>query len=549
MKVKSKPRTTFIIVLWEALVIVLFPTAPEAFSFSDSIFFSRDETKFPPNPYGQKAREFWDSFSQKDLAKLEKFFSTCLPEEKLAEISAVERAIKLINLREKLGEVALAKVETRRPEEIIITFSSTPDSFWQLGLNFNLIGGKLILVAMIIEETGQDALLPPLPALDLDQALQKLDGEISLATAEDRFSGVVLIAKDFNPIFFKAYGLASREFDVPNRLNTKFNLGSINKIFTKVAIAHLVEKGLLSLGTKLGSILPNYPNPEAREKVTVKNLVAMTAGIGDFFGPDFQKTPKEFLRHNRDYLPLFASKPLAFEPGTKQLYSNGSYVVLGEIIAKVSGMDYYEYIQKNIFDVAGMKESAWYEADELVSNLAEGYTREKAGWKDGQPSRQKKLDEENSFLEKETPREKKMDEAKMAGEQQAMVKDENRKISWRRNIYTRPARGSAAGGGYATAQDLLRFIRALDEGKLLSLVFTDWVFGGPEPRPGQVRNQEAVNRENWNLGLAGGAPGINASLEFEARSGWTVIVLANLDPPAATDISRLVKRYLRAVIN
>jgi CubicO group peptidase (beta-lactamase class C family) len=117
----------------------------------------------------------------------------------------------------------------------------------------------------------------------------------------------------------------------------------------------------------------------------------------------------------------------------------------------------------------------------------------------------------------------------------------------RKNIYTRPARGGAAGGGYSTAEDLLRFVEALQSGKLLSAPYIEWMLGGPEPSAGAPPAPRKGGR--GGMGYAGGAPGINAALEFGGAAEPVIIVLANLDPPAAVDASKMIRRFLSAVRN
>ena len=116
----------------------------------------------------------------------------------------------------------------------------------------------------------------------------------------------------------KSYGLANREKKIPNTTGTKFNLGSMNKSFTQVAIAQLAAEGKLSLKDPIKKFLPDYPNKEAAEKVTVEQLLTMSSGIGDFFNERYEATPKKKLNSISAYLPLFADKPLAFEPGSKR---------------------------------------------------------------------------------------------------------------------------------------------------------------------------------------------------------------------------------------
>jgi len=303
----------------------------------------------------------------------------------------------------------------------------------------------------------------------------------------DGFSGVVLIAKDGKPVLERAAGFANRSLEVRNRIDTKFNLGSINKTFTKLAIAQLLEAGKLSLDDTLGKFLPDFPNPEAAAKVTVAQLIAMRSGIGDFFGPEFNATPKDRIRKLADYLPFFARKPLAFEPGTAEAYSNGGYVTLGLIIEKVSGQTYYNYVRDHIYKPAGMADTDAFELDAIVPNLATGYVGKS-----------------------------------------------------RANIYTLPARGSSAGGGYSTAPDLVKFAEAVLGDKLTSRPYTVWYLGGPRPEaatPGSA----APGPLRGGLGIAGGSPGVNGALELNAAQHLVIVVLANDDPPAAEALARRIR--------
>ena len=330
------------------------------------------------------------------------------------------------------------------------------------------------------EKSGERGNSPEPSKEKLSEAgmIEHLNAMIDKRVADDSFSGVVMIAKDGKPIFQRAVGLASKSYNVPNRIDTKFNLGSINKLFTRIAISQLIEQGKLSLDDTIGKHLPDYPNKEAAEKVTIKHLLDMQSGIGDFFGPKFEATPKNRIRSIKDYLPLFADQPLKFEPGTSRAYSNGGYIVLGAIIEKVTGQSYYDYVRERIFKPAGMENTDSYEVDVVTPNLAMGYRRDANGVR----------------------------------------------VS---NVYTTPARGSSAGGGYSTAEDLLKFTIALRTNKLLSEAQTKRTLPG-------------------GLGVAGGAPGINAELEIDP-GGYTVIVLSNYDPPSAANISQQIRKWIASI--
>lgn len=127
--------------------------------------------------------------------------------------------------------------------------------------------------------------------------------------ADNMFSGAVLVAKDGDPIFRKAYGLASKRFNVPNRVDTKFNVGSLNKMFTAVAITQLAEQGKLSLNDPVSKHLRDYPS-EVADKVIVHQLLTHTSGLGDFLKDDVFTVSKASLRTVEDHIPLFVDNPL-----------------------------------------------------------------------------------------------------------------------------------------------------------------------------------------------------------------------------------------------
>src|SRR5262249_10815599 len=148
--------------------------------------------------------------------------------------------------------------------------------------------------------------------------------------------------------FQKAYGLADRDKKIPNDLNTRFRLGSMNKMFTSVAIAQLVQQGKMSYNDTVAKLLPDYPDKDIAAKIAVHQLLTHTSGLGDFFGPEFREK-KDTLHGLNDYLKLFAGKPLKFEPGKGWAYSNAGMIVAGLIVERVSGQNYYDYVREHIF--------------------------------------------------------------------------------------------------------------------------------------------------------------------------------------------------------
>ena len=336
---------------------------------------------------------------------------------------------------------------------------------------------------------------PPGPPFSDEAAVQAMREILTRAAQADSFSGAVLLARDGKPLLRQAWNLAERRTGTPNRPETRFNLGSINKLFTKVAIAQLAEQGKLSLDDPLTRWLPDWPGASA-SKITIALLASHRAGVGDIFGQRYEAADRSKLRHNRDFIPLFRDQPLWFEPGTSERYSNGSYVLLGEIIAKASGKDYYDYMRDHVWGPAGMTATAYLAIDDSARDVAMGYSRGDDG--------------------RGTPSE---------------------------NVSSRPGRGSAAGGGYSTLDDMLRFDQALLANRLCAPAWTAWVIGGPPPTDARAAAAPGAGGEKPGFGFAGGAPGISA--EHMHEGALTLIVLGNFDPPYTQAMAAKLRSIVR----
>lgn len=309
------------------------------------------------------------------------------------------------------------------------------------------------------------------------EVVAALEKELADRAAADEFSGVVLLAKDGKPIFRKAYGMADLGLQVPNNPETKFNLGSINKMFTRLSIQQLALDGKLSLDDTIAKWIPDYPDKDVAAKVTVRQLLEMRSGLGDIFTPEFRDAAKDRFLKPRDLFPVFAGKPLLFEPGTDQRYSNAGYVVLGAIVEAASGQDYYDYVREHIYQPAGMTNTDSWELDVPVPNRAVGYTRN--GPRGPAPGGGR-----------------------------------------RNNLFDTAFKGSPAGGGYSTADDLLKLDAALRAG----ILFRD-------------------GRKIAGMGAAGGTPGCNALFE-QLDDHYTLIALSNYDPPSAERLGELVRGWM-----
>jgi CubicO group peptidase (beta-lactamase class C family) len=337
-------------------------------------------------------------------------------------------------------------------------------------------------------------------------AAKEMQAYLDTLVAENKLSGVLLVAKNGVTVASKAAGVANKATKAPIDLNTKFNLGSMNKMFTSVAIAQLAQAGKLSFTDTIAKHLPDYPNKEVADKVTIHQLLTHTSGLGMYWNEKFM-AQREKLVTVAAHLPLFTSDPLLFPPGEKFQYSNSGFMVLGAIIEKVSGQDYYSYVQEHIYKPAGMSDTGFYEPGKDIPNLAIGYSRMSP---DGKP----------------------LEEAKD-------------------NTSTREVKGGPAGGGYSTAPDLVKFQQALLGYKLLDKQHTELITAGKVDMPrGMGRYGYGFGDMTFggkhSIGHNGGAPGIAANFEMFPDSGYTAVALMNSDPPTMMPIAKAIRERIPA---
>jgi CubicO group peptidase (beta-lactamase class C family) len=296
--------------------------------------------------------------------------------------------------------------------------------------------------------------------------------------------GSVLVARDGKVVLSKGYGSANLEWDVPNSPSAKFRLGSITKQFTAACILLLEERGKLKVEDPVKKYMPDAP--AAWDKVTIFHLLTHTSGIPSFTGfPDYHSTeatpstPEQLVARFRD-------KPLEFQPGEKWNYSNSGYVLLGFLIEKISQQSYSQFVQENIFNPLGMKDSGYDSNSTVILHRASGYTPGDKG-----PTNA-------GYIDMSIP--------------------------------------LSAGALYSTTEDLLRWEQGLMGGKLLSAASlqkmttpfkNDYAFG------------LGVHTKNGHKVIehGGGIEGFNTDLAYYPEDKLTVVVLANLNGGAPEAIA------------
>jgi CubicO group peptidase (beta-lactamase class C family) len=452
------------------------------------------QSQLPDTPAGNQAKGWLEVFNAGDVEKRREFLQKNYP-------SRLERFDRETEMRRGTGGFDVIKVAESTPTKIVLLIRERlGDQIAQFTVEVEPAPPHVVkqFQFQVLPRAGEFA-IPHLSESELVTSLRKRVDDL---VAGDLFAGAVLVAKigkrDGKTVFGQAYGLADREKKTPNTLKTRFRLGSMNKMFTAVATLQLVQNGKLDLKAPFGNYLTDYPNKDVASKVTIEQMLTHTGGTGDIFGPEFDKNRLE-LKTLQDYLKLYGNRGPEFQPGSQWKYSNYGFLLLGVIVEKVSGQSYYDYVRDNIFKPAGMIATASEPEDQVVADRSVGYMRS------GGPS-------------------------------------------WQANTDTLPYRGTSAGGGYSTVEDLLKFATALQTNKVLKPQYTEMLTTGKVETTFGAKYaygfQEASVNGTRCFGHGGGAPGMNGELKICPGPGYVVAVLANLDPPAASRVADFITNRL-----
>lgn len=327
----------------------------------------------------------------------------------------------------------------------------------------------------------------PSQATDLgsERFEQRVDSLTQAYVALDIFSGVVLVAKEGKPVYHKAFGMANRSKAIPNTTETRFDIGSMNKAFTKVLLLQLVHEGKLDLDDTIGEYLQGFPE-EAASKITIRHLLNHRSGLRGYHEPEYWQIPYE--ERGIDTAVDFIRKlPLEFEPGTEQAYSNSGYVVAGKIAEVVTDSSYFDLVRSRIVDPLGL-ENTYLKDKRNVPRRAIGYYKNMRG----------ELQSNEEWIEASKP----------------------------------------DGGFYSTTDDIMRFYRSFHYG---DEIWTD------EIRELDERSQ--FYKEHMNSGgamvHAGGFPGSNTVHYEILRDQISVVVFANADEVVAENLGAGILAIIR----
>ena len=228
-------------------------------------------------------------------------------------------------------------------------------------------------------------LVPPLEAredVSLEARLAKVDELLRQKFPTDAPGAAVLIVADGKIVLHKGYGLADVERKLPISPQTQFDLASVSKQFTALAVLILHERGQLSLDDDVRKYLPELPEYDAKRPIRIRDLVCHTSGIKDYLFV-WKGTDAEFARlHNEDMLPLLARQKLVFPTGSKWAYSNSNYLLLPIIVQRVTAKPFRQFLQEEIFTPLAMTNTVLFDCMHCqVPHRAKGYSKTKDGWK------------------------------------------------------------------------------------------------------------------------------------------------------------------------
>ncbi|PUB26103.1 CubicO group peptidase (beta-lactamase class C family) [Promicromonospora sp. AC04] len=347
----------------------------------------------------------------------------------------------------------------------------------------------------------------------------ELDQLVADKAAHDEFSGSLLLTHRGRTVLARSHGLADKQRAISNTQDTAFALASVTKLATAVAVAQQAQLGTLSYREPLGTYLDGFPDDIAG--ATVHHLLTHTSGLGDYHQmPGYQEaaatwtSPEQVMTGITD---LIRGSQQAFPAGAGYTYSNSGFHLLGEIVARVSGTSYYDYVRRNVFTAAGMTRADFVTKPQWRADrrIAHPYHRDaQGGWVDA-------LEEFGHI-------------------------------------------GTPAGDAFATCDDLSRFARYLYQQRFLQPAHTQLVLSGkvPTPRqtppPGQPLPPQtgtppqtvyqcygptgALVQGQWTFGHGGGnAAGISTVVDFYPDTDWVLVALSNYSNQTVLEISALTR--------
>jgi D-alanyl-D-alanine carboxypeptidase len=418
----------------------------------------------------------------------------------LLERLHVQGAPFVVVQREEFGRTRILKLRSARAKRVVTLLVSNvegqPDSLTVVDV---LASHAAVLDSLV---------WPTEPVRSNKQLAQSITDNLARLDRAGVFSGVVYVMKGDSVLVSYAAGLANREYEIRNAVDTRFALASIGKMFTATAILQLVDAGKLRVDDTLAQVLPAYPNQERAQRITIRQLLEHRSGMGDQWSTP--KKPVPGLTGHLAIVAAVAHAPLRFEPGTRWSYSNEGYNVLAAVIEHVTGQSYREYIEQNILARAGMTETVLAGGrDDHVPLRAVGYRYDH-------------------------------DDVLGTGAMRA---------NW---SFIGDGGAGGAGGGYSTVRDLAQFGTALRKGVLLQQALRDSMWIGRSQISGNAGSmygwgsfvETFGTRTAVGHGGGGNGSGMDSGFRHFTDGSYTLVVLTNADPPVGHRLTNALTQLL-----
>lgn len=345
---------------------------------------------------------------------------------------------------------------------------------------------------------------------------QDLSAHAARLEADQGFSGILRVTRGGSLLWESCHGMANRADGIPVRRSTRFATASLSKAFTAVGVLDAIGRGEVGLHDPVVDVLPAEKRPRTlRPDVTVHHLLSHTSGIADYFEEDedlpgyqedyaalWKDLPSYSVRDYVTLLPLFSDLPPVRPPGQEEHYSNAGYVLLGILLAHVSGLPFGRAVESRIFAPAGMSSSGYLAIDEVHPDVATGY----------------------------------LPPAGQGG-------------PWRTNIYSVPAVGGGDGGALVTAEDAERFVRAVNTGGVWRGVAREDLLTPRSPGRGRWSTGYGIDiRADGVFGQDGSDPGTSALVRYGPSTDTTVVLLANIEWDDVAGLAQLVNDVVDAAL-
>jgi len=460
----------------------------------------------PDTPPGRRLAELIAIINAGDYRSVRAYAESTFSEEFIGG-AIDERVDALMRLRAASQELTVVGVQSSSPERVVAEVANRLAEVHQaLGVSVERSAPNRISMwyrGPVADRGAPRGAAPPSEG----EVVAAMSAFLDRLVAADAFSGTVLVGRGDSILMLRAFGQARRNPDTANRTDTRFNIASVGKLFTTVAVAQLAEQGRLRFDDPVARHLgPEWMAPDLASQIQIEHLLTHRSGLGDYLESDAMLRATAPARALDEYRPIIRAERPRARPGAQFSYSNSGFIVLGAIVESVAGRPFSDYLRERVLGPAGMAGPSDWPRDRAAPpapDFATGYTSRFSA----------------------------------AG---TAWSDNTRRIA--------AVAPSPAGGQYASAEDLWRFARALTTGALLrdstwsAMAAPAPVRGGPPTGYGfevQRRGEERI------VGHGGSHEGIGAVLDIYLRSRYTLVALSNADRSAFAVREKFASLVLR----